>query len=153
MWRIVCLPIVYCLNFITVAQDNTEAITNYAATQITDCTLADGYICEDISEDDFLSHQSLKQLMPAIYFPAWQVAYDAFQKLEDLSVQQKELKHYRIGMTESDDAYIILFSALLLPEKIVDNSPQGVTNITFGQTTKFWIDKQSLEVSKYLFYR
>lgn len=135
------------------AQDNTESVNEYAKTQITDCTLADGYICENIAEDDFLTPQSLEKLVPAIYFPAWQAAYGAFKEIEDLTVQQKQLKHYRIGMTESDDAYIVLFSALLLPEKIVDNSPQGVTNITYGQTTKFWIDKKSLQVSKYLFYR
>jgi len=135
------------------SQSDDQAINNYAATQVTDCSLADGYVCADISEDNFLSNQSLEQLVPAIYFPAWQAAYMSFKDIEDLTIQQKELKHYRIGMTESEDAYIILFSALLLPEKIVDNTPEGVTNITFGQTTKFWIDKQTLEVQKYLFYR
>lgn len=135
------------------AQDNTETIKKYAETQVTNCTLTDGYVCENITEDDFLSVESQKQLVPAIYFPAWQAAHEAFQNIEDLTIQQKQLKHYRIGITESDDAYIVLFSALLLPQKIVDNIPQGITNITYGQTTKFWVDKDSLQVTKYLFYR
>ena len=135
------------------AQDNTETIINYAQTQVTQCTLKDGYVCEDITEDDFLSRESLDRLVPAVYLPIWQVAYEAFKNIEHLSSQQKQLKHYRIGVTESDEAYIVLFSALLLPQKIVENTPQGVTNITFGQSTKFWIDKSSLEVKKYLFYK
>ena len=150
---VVSLLIVCCLSLSVVAQDNTAGIKKYAETQVTNCTLKDGYVCEDISEDDFLSSQSQKKFVPAIYLPAWQAAYEVFQNIEDLTMQQKELKHYRIGMTESDDAYIVLFSALLLPQKIVDNTPHGITNITYGQTTKLWVDKESLQVTKYLFYR
>ncbi len=152
MEKLLCL-IGCILSFSVMAKDNTAEVRKYAETQVVNCTLKDGYVCEGISEDDFLSAQSQNKFIPAIYFRAWEAAYESFQNIEDLTIQQKELKHYRIGMTESGDAYIILFSALLLPQKIVDNTPEGVTNITYGQTTKFWVDKESLQVTKYLFYR
>lgn len=134
------------------ASDNTDDLKKYAATLVTDCVLTDGYVCESVIEDDFLSESSQARLVPAVYLPAWGAAYKAFNSLEDLSVDEKNLKHYRIGFTESGNDYIILFAALLLPARIVNTAPEGVSTISFGRSMKFWINKKSLNVTKHLYY-
>lgn len=134
------------------ASDNTEELKKYAATLVTDCVLSDGYVCEQTTEDDFLSESSQTRMIPAVYLPAWQAAYRAFNALEDVSVDQKNLKHYKIGFTQSGSDYIVLFAALLLPARINNNTPEGFSTITFGRTMKFWINKQTLDVTKHLYY-
>ena len=143
-----------CLIFptTTMATDNFEELKEYAASVVTSCVLSDGYVCEKITEDNFLSAPSQDKLIPAIYLSAWTKAYEAFNSLEDLTVDQKELKHYKIGFTETDADYIILFAALLLPARILNKVPEGFNTATFGRTTKFWINKETLSVTKHLYF-
>ncbi len=130
-----------------------EMLDEYAKTVIPTCTLGDGYRCLDIKEDDFISRESLQRLTPGQYLLAFKVAYEAFSKLPELTVEQRHLKHYRIGFTESPDSYIILFMPLLLPERIENDKPVGYATATFGKTVKFWIDKRSNQVSKHLYFK
>lgn len=117
-----------------------------------DCTLDHGYRCLDVEEDDFLSHDSDSRLIPAIYLGVWPVVHADFMALEDLSEEQKELKHYKIGFTESESDYVVLFQALLLPA-VVDGEPSGLTRSTFGQSMKYWVDKTSMQIRERLLLR
>ena len=115
------------------------------------CTYTDGYQCHQ-SDPRFFSQQALQSLVPAVYLPAWTVAYQAFNELPDLSDAQKSLTHYKVGFAEEDDQIVVLFSPLLLPYFDGDE-PQGISRGAFGQSVKFWIDKAALKVTKQLFLK
>lgn len=117
------------------------------------CALDHGYVCRDQHEtDNFESIESNNAMIPASYLQAWQVAAADFAKLEDIEPERRELKHYKFGFTEDDQHYIIHFQALLLPE-IKAGKPEGIIRATFGLTTRYWIDKSSMAVTKRLFYK
>lgn len=130
-----------------------DILEDYAKSMIPGCTLADGYHCRDVIEDDFLSQESLDLLTPGQYLLAFNAAYEAFSELPELTIEQRHLKHYRIGFTQSSDSFIVLFMPLLLPERIENNKPVGYATATFGKTVKFWVDKKTNQVSKHLFYK
>lgn len=117
-----------------------------------DCTYDDGYLCVEPGEDDFLSRESEAQLVPAVYVNAFATALAHFKGLEMLTDAQKKLMHYKIGFTEDNAHYIVLFRALLMPN-IVDGKATGFATASFGMTTKIWIDKKTGDVVKHLFYR
>lgn len=145
-----------CIIFTAMANkpaSSREVLENYVKTIIPGCTLSDGYQCLDVEEDDFLSRESLDRLTPGQYLMAFKVAYDAFSELPELTIEQRHLKHYRIGFSESADSYIVLFMPLLLPQYIENDEPVGYSTATFGKTVKFWVDKQSSRVTKHLFYK
>ena len=70
-----------------------------------------------------------------------------FRHIADLTSEQKDLKHYRIGFSEDGDQYVVLFRGLLLPE-IVDGRPRGVLRAVFGRSTQYWIDKGTLKITR-----
>lgn len=118
-----------------------------------DCTLDDGYVCTDVTEDDFLSRRPGRITIPGPYLAAWSVCYADFQSIPDLSAEQKRLRHYRISFSESKDAYIVLFSALLLPRINADGEPDGILSVSYGRSTKYWVDKKTGKISKRLFQK
>lgn len=115
------------------------------------CAYTDGYQCHP-SDPLFYSEQSQQALVPAIYLPAWAVAYKIFVDLPDLDDAKKDLKHYKIGFAEQDDQIVILFSAIFLPY-FEDGKTEGVSTGVFGQSIKFWVDKKTMEVSKQLYLK
>lgn len=133
-------------------QDSVKQSIDYVAGLEEDCILDHGYRCAETSEDDFLSAAAHQRMIPAVYLAAWQASYEDFQSQPDLSAEQKDLKHYKIGFTHNESEYIVLFQALLLPE-IVDGTPQGIIRATFGRSTKYWIDRDTLAVNKRLFMK
>ena len=130
-----------------------EDLEDFVKTIIPTCTMGDGYHCIEVTEDDFLNPESLDKLTPGQYLLAFTAAHQVFSDLPELSIEQRHLKHYRIGFTESADSFIVLFMPLLLPERIEDNMPVGFATATFGKTVKFWVDKKSNQVTKHLFYK
>lgn len=114
------------------------------------CTYTDGYACAE-PPAPLASRAQLERMVPAVYLRAWAVAYDDFRNLADLTPEQKDLKHYRIGFSEDGDQYVVLFRGLLLPE-IVDGRPRGVLRAVFGRSTEYWIDKGTLKISKRLYH-
>ena len=133
-------------------QDSVKQSIDYVAGLEEDCILEHGYRCADTSEDDFLSAAAHQRMIPAAYLTAWQVCYEDLQSQPDLSAEQKALKHYKIGFTHNDTEYIVLFQALLLPE-IVDGEPKGTIRATFGRSTKYWVNRDTLAISKRLFMK
>ena len=133
-------------------QESVEISKAYVAALDTECTLTDGYVCKQVEEDDFLSRESGQRLVPGPYLQVWQVCLTDFQGLTDLSTEQKQLRHYKIGFTETDGEYIVLFQGLLLPE-VVDGKATGVIRAVFGLSTKYWVDKKTLTINKRLYLR
>jgi len=133
-------------------QESVKRSIEYVLGMETDCVLDHGYKCADGIEDEFLTPASLQRLIPGPYLAAWQVSYDDFRSMPDISDEQKALKHYKIGFTQNEDEYIVLFQALLLPE-IVDGMPQGTIRATYGRSTKYWVDRKSLVINKRLFLK
>ncbi len=139
------LLIVSC-SHVMAEQDEVQRSIVYVQELPTGCTYTDGYVCAEPVEDNFLTADSERRLVPGIYLTAWEAAYRDFRSLDDLTAGQRNLMHYRIGITESDRHYIVLFRALLLP-RLVDGKANGVMRVTYGRSTKYWIDKQSLTVA------
>lgn len=133
-------------------QEFDKKSREYAASLTAACSLDDGYVCIDVEEDDFLTGNDKRILVPGSYLAAWGVAYTDFKAISEMTDEQKALHHYKIGFTENNQEIIVYFGALLLPN-IVDGKPQGVIRSTFGLPTKYWIDKQSLKINKRLFLR
>ena len=133
--------------------DSVRRSLDYVNQLSDDCARTDGYECIKATETDFLSADSDGALIPGRYFEAWSVSYQDFRSLTELTEEQKQLKHYKIGFTENADQYIVLFRGLLLPRITEEGNLDGVLRVTFGRTTKYWIDKKDFAITKRLFYR
>jgi hypothetical protein len=116
------------------------------------CAFIDGYRCANFNEDEFLSADSQAKAVSGNLLKAWQVALANFQSQPDQSVDQTNLKHFKVGFTENANHYIVLFQGLLMP-LVEGGQAVGMTRITFGRTTKYWLNKRTLEIEKRLFYK
>lgn len=133
-------------------QESTQKSIEYVRNLQTECALDHGYRCVEIEEDDFLSLSSDQNMVPGLFLRAWQICYEDFKAIPDLTDEQKELKHYKIGFTQNDTHFIILLQGLLLPE-MVDGEPVGTIRSVFGLSTKYWVDKSTFQISERLFLK
>ena len=138
---------------VTMEKDSLQRSIDYVAQMEIDCTLTDGYVCAEVEEDDFMRPESWQRMIPAAYMRAWQVAYEDHQQIADLTQEQKDLKHYKLGFTENETQYIVVLLGLALPYIDEQGKPNGIVNAVFGRSTKYWIDKKSNEIVKRLFYK
>lgn len=138
---------------ITVHKDSLQRSIDYINQLDVGCTLTDGYVCADVEEDSFMQPESWQRMTPAAYMQAWQIAYEDFQQISDLTQEQKNLRHYKVGFTENDAQYIIVLLGLALPYIDKQGKPDGIVNAVFGRSTKYWIDKDSKQIVKRLFYK
>lgn len=133
-------------------QDSVKRSMEYVSGLDDNCVYDDGYQCIKVSEDDFLKRNPERSLTPGPYLKAWSVSYQDFLGISEMTDEQKQLKHYKIGFTENETQYIILYQGLLLP--LLENGKVvGTMRATFGLTTKYWIDKKTLKIDKRLFLR
>ena len=137
---------------VTAMQDPVKQSMEYVAGLDDDCAYDDGYRCIEVPEDDFVSRHPGRSLTPGRYLDAWSVSYRDFLGIEEMNEEQKQLKHYKIGFTENDTQYIVLYQGLLLP-MLRNDKVIGTMRVTFGLTTKYWINKETLEIEKRLFLR
>lgn len=133
-------------------QESVKRSMEYVAARDDDCVYGDGYRCLDVPEDDFLRLDPDRPWVPGPYLEAWAVSYRDFQAINEMSAAQKQLKHYKLGFSENDTQYLILYQGLMLP-RIDNGEVTGVLRATFGLSTKYWIDKKTLEIDKRLFMR
>lgn len=133
-------------------QDSVKQSMEYVSGLDDHCVYDDGYTCVETTEDDFLSRNPARSLTPGPYLDAWSVSYRDFLNIDEMSEEQKQLRHYKIGFTENDTQYIVLYQGLLLP-MLKNGEVVGTMRATFGLSTKYWINKQSLEIEKRLFLR
>ncbi len=127
-----------------------EQALSYVSANAGDCTLQDGYECAPIKETDFLFEQD--RMLAGNYLQVWPIVLADFSARDDLSAAQKELKHYKIGFTENETHYVVVFRALLLPE-IKDGQVVGVLRSGLGKSMRYEVDKARMQVDKALFYR
>lgn len=133
-------------------QDSVKRSMEYVSGLDGQCVYDDGYRCMTVSEDDFIHPDPHRSWIPGPYLEAWSVSYTDFRAIQEMSPEQKQLKHYKIGFTENDTQYIVLYRGLLLP-RIEDGKVVGIMRATFGLSTKYWINKRTLEIDKRLFLR
>lgn len=133
--------------------ESEQRSRDYVNSLTDDCVRTDGYACVEIEESDFLSVAAEQAMLPGNYLEAWSRSYVDFQTLEELDAEQKRLKHYRIGFTEDDAHYIVLYRALLLPNVSAEGNVDGILRISIGMTTKYWVDKKTFAIVKRLFLR
>ncbi len=133
--------------------DSEQRSRDYVSNLADDCVRTDGYACVASEESDFLSVAAEQAMLPGNYLEAWSRSYVDFQTLEELNAEQKRLKHYRIGFTEDEANYIVLFRALLLPRVDAQGIVDGVLRVSIGMTTKYWVDKKTFAIAKRLFLR
>jgi len=133
-------------------QESVKQSMEYVSGLSDDCVYDHGYQCIEVSEDDFLRRDPDRSWTPGPYLEAWSVTYRDFLAIEEMSAEQKKLMHYKIGFTENDTQYIVLYQGLLLP-RLENGKPAGVMRATFGLTTKYWVDKKTLNIDKRLFLR
>lgn len=138
---------------LTIQEDSLQRSLDYVRGLDSDCILTDGYVCANIEEDSFMQPESWQRMIPAVYLQAWQIAYEDFTRIADLSEAQKDLKHYKIGFTENDSQYIVVLLGLAVPYIDEQGKPNGIVSAVFGRSTKYWIDKRSKDIVKRLFYK
>lgn len=138
---------------LTIKADTSQRSRNFVLDLHLDCTLTDGYACAGVEEDDFLSPGSMQRMIPAVYLNAWSAAYENFRELQDLTQEQKNLRHYKVGFTENDDQYVIVLLGLAMPYVDENGRPQGLTRTVFGRSVKYWVDKESNQIVKRLFFK
>jgi hypothetical protein len=113
------------------------------------CAYDDGYRCRPGEPPVFEGWEADQRLLPGRYLAAWQISYEDFRQLEDLTAEQKDLKHYRIGFGEENDAIVVLYRALLMP-RIEQGQPTEIMRVTFGQSIKYWVNIETGTVVKRL---
>ena len=133
-------------------QDKKTDLDSFINGLDSSCVYEDGYTCAELPDPRFYSKKSQEAMLPAVYVQAWTSAYETFQNLAELTSQQKELKHYKIGFSEEKDQYIVLFSPLLLPY-LENGEPKGISTGIYGMSVKVWVDKKTLSVTKQLFLK
>ncbi len=137
----------------TTSAETGDEIIDFVTSLEDRCAYDDGYVCrEGVVEDQFGSPESDQKMLPGAYLKAFAISQKDFASLSDLSEEQRKLKHYKIGFTESDTDFIVIYRALLLPN-LVDGKPRGIVKGTFGITTKYWIDKNTYAIKDRKFYR
>lgn len=133
-------------------QDSVKQSIEYVESLDDDCVYDHGYRCVEASGDDFAAPGSDRALVPGPYLEAWSVSRRDFLGITEMTCEQKRLKHYKIGFGENDTQYIILYQGLLLP-MLEDGEVVGTMRATYGISTKYWIDKETLQIDKRLFLR
>jgi hypothetical protein len=123
-----------------------ERARAYVAELAPECTWTDGYACVAPAQDDFLDRDAPSRMVPGAFLRAWEACYRDFLAIADLTEAQKDLRHYRVGFTEDDDHYIVLFSGLLLPHIGPGGKPDGVINAVFGRSVQYWVSKHDLTI-------
>ena len=105
------------------------------------CSLGHGYICEDISEPDFSSVKVQDAMLSGNKLKAWNAAYGYFLELEELTDIQKNLKHYKVGILETDQSYTVRFQGLLLPSIDEQGERQGLMRASIGGSLEIFVSK------------
>ena len=121
---------------------------NYIQDLPDNCALADGYTCLD----DANIANTRTTAIPGNYLKAWSICYEDFLNIEDLTEEQKQMRHYKIFLSQEPNHYTVEFVGLLLPY-VEQGHPVSVLTGVYGRSTKYWVDKNTFNISKRLFYK
>ncbi len=137
--------------FAYAVDDPTKRAIQYINSLQDDCVVGDAYRCEPVSESTIKLNQ--QTMVPAKYLGAWPAVYVDFKSIELLSEAQKDFKHYKIGFAEDGDDFLVIFRALLLPEIDDAGDITGLLRTTFGQSMRYRVNKQTLQIVERKLYR
>ena len=129
----------------------TTRALDYVGNLNIECTLGDGYQCEPVSEMQLTVEP--QRLVPAEHLEIWPLVYVDFKSMDELSEAQKQFKHYKIGFGEDAQNYIVILSALLLPEVNEAGETTGLLRSTLGKSMRYLIDKTSMQIVSRQYYR
>jgi hypothetical protein len=132
-------------------QKSVQQSINYVLSLDGACIYEHGYVCAQNNEASL--PEQVRNAIPAVYLEAWAIALQDFKQIDDLTEGQKQMKHYNISFAEDKDTYIVSFDALLLPHIDANNQPYGVMHATYGRSTKYWMNKDNLNIQKRLFMK
>lgn len=124
---------------------------DYVRSLSTDCVLTDGYVCADRNSGPVSPMPDDREL-PGEYLAAWAVAYRDFLRIDDLSDEQKDLRHYRVSFAAQGSDVVIDIRGLLLP-RIEDGEPVGTLLAVFGRSTRYVISRRELQIVSRHFLR
>jgi hypothetical protein len=132
----------------------TNTAEAYVAALPDNCIYDDGYVCveEATAETRFTDEVDESGMVGGNALRAWNVAWTDFQKLPDLSEEQRKLKHYKVGFSRDRGVIIVVLRPLRLPY-LEDGKPAGISRGTIGPGVKYWIDQDTFEISKRLFQK
>ena len=116
------------------------------------CAFLDGYVCSPPKNSDFLNAEAQERMISGNLLKAWQAALTRFQSRPEKIEGQSDLKHYKIGFTESADHYIVLFQGLLLPQ-VEQGAAVGFLSQSLGPSIKYWVRKDDFRVEKELLFK
>ncbi len=133
-------------------QDSVKQSNEYVESLSGDCVYDHGYRCIEPSGSDFSAPESDRELLPGPYLEAWSASYRDFLDIAEMTSEQKRLRHYKIGFGETDTQYIILYQGLLLPT-LENGEVTGTMRATYGISTRYRINKETLEIDERLFLR
>lgn len=133
-------------------QDSVKQSMEYVDSLDGDCVYDHGYRCIEPSGSDFGAPESDRAMLPGPYLEAWSVSHRDFLGIAEMTSEQKRLRHYKIGFSETDTQYIILYQGLLLP-MLENGEVTGTMRATYGISTRYRIDKETLEIDERLFLR
>ena len=153
---ILLIPVIAQTDSNSANMEEVLARSEKFAVQTSGCALMDGYRCQHVEEQDFLAAAAQSTMLSGNFFKAWQAAVTDFSNQMDQTSEQLDLKHYKIGFTESPDHYVILLQGLLLPVIETEEGEDvvaGLLRTTYGRTTKYWITKSDFRVDTKLFYK
>jgi hypothetical protein len=133
-------------------QESVRQAMRYVESLDHDCVYDHGYQCMEIEEDDFTRPDPDRNWVPGPYLEAWSVCHRDFLEIEEMNAEQKRLRHYKIAFTQTPEHFIVLFQGLLLP-MLENGEPAGVMRATYGISTKYWVNRETLAIDKRLFLR
>ena len=128
-------------------QDSVKQSMEYVDSLDDSCTYDHGYRCLEIAEDDFTRPNPEREWVPGPY-----LAYRDFLEIPEMTAEQKRLKHYKLGFSENDAQFIVVYQGLLLP-LLEGGKVVGTMRATYGISTKYWINKKTLTIDRRLFLR
>lgn len=114
-----------------------------------DCVLTDGYVCAEADDE---SGAPVGGEVPGAWMRAWEVAYRDFLSIEDLTAEQKDLRHYRVSFAEDGENVVIELRGLLLPW-IENGEPAGTLLAVFGRSTRYVVSRRELRIVSRHFLR
>jgi len=90
-----------------------------------------------------------KITMDGSYLKAWNVAYKDFLTIKDLSISQKNLKHYKIHFKIEEQYYIVFFYGKLMNE----SNMQKYHRMIYGREIKYIINKKDFSIVDRVFFK
>ena len=89
------------------------------------------------------------KVIPGEFSKAWNVSYENFKEIEDLSNEEKDLLNYDIRIREEASEIIIKY----IPRLLTDSMAKKLNRMVLGREVEYWISKKDFTIVKTIFYK